>query len=104
MRILLLAASLVLATAPVAAFAQSAPAAPAAPTHYTSADTPIGTMLDDPAAKAVLVKDVPALVTNPQIEMARSMTLKSVQQYSPDTLTDATLAKIDADLAALPAK
>ena len=102
MRNLLLAATLVLATAPVAAFAQSAPAA--APAHYTTAATPIGTLLDDPAAKAILVKDIPSTVSNPQIDMARGMTLKDVQQYAPDTLTDAALAKIDGEFAALPAK
>ena len=32
------------------------------------------------------------------------MTLKDVQQYAPDTVTDDALAKIDADLAKLPAK
>ena len=105
MRFLLLAASLVLATAPAAAFAQSAPAAaPATAAHYTSATTPIGTLLDDPAAKAVLVKYIPATVNNPQIDMARGMTLKDTQQYAPDSLTNDTLAKIDADLATLPAK
>ena len=107
MRHLLLAASLVLAAAPAAAFAQSAPAAApavAVASHYTAAATPIGTLLDDPAAKAILVKYIPATVNNPQIDMARGMTLKDTQQYAPDSLTNDTLAKIDADLATLPAK
>jgi xanthine dehydrogenase iron-sulfur cluster and FAD-binding subunit A len=51
--------------------------------------------------KAVLAKHVPALIENAQIEMARSMTLKQIQSYAGDTLTDETLAKIDVDLAAL---
>jgi hypothetical protein len=98
MRLIQLAAVLAVATAPVAAFAQAAPAAD----HYSSATTPIGTLLDDPAAKAVLVKYIPDTVNNPQIDMARGMTLKDTQAYAPDSLTDAVLAKIDADLAKLP--
>jgi para-nitrobenzyl esterase len=78
--------------------------APAAPAHYNSNDTDLGTLLDDPAAKAVLDKDIPGLTSNDQVDMARGMTLKAMQQYAPDTLTDATLTKVDADLAALPPK
>jgi hypothetical protein len=76
-----------------------APAAAAGAVKYTSADTPIGTLLDDPAAKAVLVKHMAPFVANPQIEMARSLTLKQIQGYAGDAITDDTLAKIDADLA-----
>ena len=35
--------------------------------------------------------------------MARGMTLKQIQSYSADTVTDDVLAKIDADLAKIPA-
>ncbi|MGR4863234.1 hypothetical protein [Caulobacter sp. LARHSG274] len=90
------------AVSPAAANAQQAPAA-AAPAAYTTENTEIGALLDDPAAKAVLAKHIPNVVANPGIDQARSMTLKQVQQYSPD-LTDEVLAKIDADLAKLPAK
>jgi hypothetical protein len=65
---------------------------------YSSSSTPIGDLLDNPATKAVLVKYLPDLVSNPQIEMARGMTLKQVQSYSSDSVTDELLAKIDADL------
>lgn len=82
--------------------AGAAPAA-AAPqkAKYTTADTDIGTLLDDPAAKAILAKHIPGLVDNDQIDMARSMTLRGIQNYSPDELTDERLAAIDADLAKL---
>ncbi len=106
MRFTLLAAGLALALGSTAAFAQSAPAAPppaASADHYSTASTPIGTLLDDPAAKAVLVKYIPDTVNNPQIDMARGMTLKDTQQYAP-TMTDDVLAKIDTELAKLPAK
>jgi len=83
-----------------AGFAQDA----SAPPHYTTAETPLGTILDDPSARAVLEKAMPGISTNPQIEMARSMTLKTIQQFAPDQFTDAKLAEIDAGLTQLPAQ
>lgn len=71
---------------------------------YTTAETTIGTLLDDPAAKAVLAKHVPALIANDQIEQARSLTLKQIQQYSPDLITDKALSDIDLDLSKLAPK
>jgi len=104
MRIALLVAGAVLALAPAAAFAQ-APAAPAAASgYYSTASTPIGTLLDDPAAKAILIKYIPEVATNPQIDAVRTQTLKAVQSYAPDKITDQVLANIDADLSALPPK
>lgn len=108
MRMFVVAAALALSLATPVLAQSAAPAAPAAATapaaagHFTTADTPLGDMLDNPAAKAVLVAHIPDMVNNPQIDMARSMTLKSLQAYSPN-LTDAALASIDADLAKLPA-
>lgn len=88
---------------------KAAPATPAAPAaaakdapKYTSEDTEIGTLLDDPAAKAIVEKHVPGFTTNEQVDMARAMTLKAVQTYAPDSMTDAVLAAIDADFAKLP--
>ena len=97
--------ALALATAAVAApaWADQGHAAAAAPAHYTTADTEIGTLLDDPAAKAILDKYIPGMTSNSQIDMARSMTLQSIQQYAPNDITDAKLAQIDAELAKLPA-
>jgi hypothetical protein len=63
----------------------------------TSADTPIGDILDNPAAKAILQRHLPDVVSSDQIDMARGMTLVSIQSYSPDVITDAKLAAIDAD-------
>jgi para-nitrobenzyl esterase len=83
-----------------AGFAQDAPAL----AHYTTAETTLGTLLDDPSAKAVLEKAMPGISTNPQIDMARSMTLKMIQQFAPDQFTDTKLAEIDAGLTQLPAK
>lgn len=70
--------------------------------HYTTADTEIGTLLDDADAKAIVEKHIPGMTANPQLDMARSMTLKGIQQYAPEDVTDARLAAIDADFAKLP--
>jgi len=107
MRTLMAAAALLLAPATlVNAQAAKPPAASAtaAAAHYSTSTTEIGTLLDDPAAKAVIEKHVPGMTTNDQIDMARAMTLKDIQQYSPDAVTDKVLAAIDADFAKLPAK
>lgn len=88
-------AAALIAMSPVPAFAQAA---------YSSSTTEIGTLLDDPAAKAVLAKHIPEMTTSDQVDMARAMTLKDIQQYSPDAITDKVLAEIDADLAKLPKK
>ncbi|MET0387261.1 MAG: PQQ-dependent dehydrogenase, methanol/ethanol family [Polyangiales bacterium] len=74
-----------------------------APTGYTCARTKIGKLLDDPAARAIVDKHVPGLSGRPQIGLARSMTLKQLQNYSPE-FSDPVLAKIDADFAKLPPK
>lgn len=80
---------------PVGAFAADAP--------MTTTTTDIGTLLDNPAAKAVLEKHLPALVSNPQFAQARALTLKAIQGYAADMLPDSKLAAIDADLAKLSA-
>lgn len=88
-----------------AAFAASpAPAATAPAPKYTTADTEIGTLLDDPAAKAIIEKHIPGLVGNDQIDMARTMTLRAIQPFAEAEVTDERLAAIDAELAKLPAK
>lgn len=97
----LAAAFLTVSAAPV--LAADAPAAPAA-APMSTATTDLGTLLDNPAAKAVLQNYIAQMIANPQIEMARSMTLKQLQGFAGDALTDATLANIDADLAKIPAK
>lgn len=107
MRLFLIAAAATMTVASPSVFAQApaagttAPAA-AAKAKYTTEETDLGTLLDNPAAKAIIEKHIPGMTTNDQVDMARGMTLKAVQQYSPDDVTDASLAAIDADLAKLP--
>ncbi|MDE2597609.1 MAG: hypothetical protein KGL44_12095 [Sphingomonadales bacterium] len=71
---------------------------------FSTADTDLGTLLDNPATKAVLSKYIADMIANPQIDMARALTLRQLQSYSGDKLTDDTLAKIDAELAKIPTK
>lgn len=102
MKKLAIAAALAAAFAVPAHAAEPAPASAPAPA-YSTAETDIGTLLDNPATKAVLDKHMPGFSANPQIDMARSMTLKQVQQFAGDQMTDDVLAKVDADLAKIPA-
>ncbi len=87
-------------TAFVPVAAQNAAPATAA-TAYSTADTPIGTLLDDPKAKAVIDKHIPGMTTDARIEMARGMTLAAVQQFAAEQVTDERLKAIDADFKAL---
>lgn len=77
------------------------PAPNTAATKYSTSTTDIGTLLDNPATKAILTKYLPEVVNSDQIDMARAMTLKQIQSYSPDAITDAKLAQVDADLGKL---
>lgn len=70
--------------------------------RYNSLTTPLGTMLDDPAAKAVLERHLPALVNSEQIDMARGQTLNALAVYLPQVLTKDMMATIDAELAPIP--
>ncbi|WP_395327006.1 hypothetical protein WBP06_09725 [Novosphingobium sp. BL-8H] len=107
MRASALIAVAILASGSMASAQAPSPApqqATAAKGHYTTADTTIGVLLDDPASKAILTKYLPDVVKSDQIDMARGMTLRSIQQYSSETITDEKLAAIDAELARLPPK
>lgn len=105
MRAFAVAALIVSAAIPGVAFAQTAPAPATVPAAGYSVETSeIGTLLDDPAARAVLDKHVPGFSSRDQIGAVRGMTLKAVQQYAPDVLTDKVLANIDYDLSKLTPK
>lgn len=78
-------------------------AAATASNRYNSLTTTMGTLLDDPAAKAVLARHIPQVIASDQIDMARGVTLAALQSYMPQLLTDAMLKTIDGDLATLPA-
>ncbi len=73
-----------------------------ATTHQPySTNSPLGVLLDDPRAKTVLHQLIPSIVDNEQVDQARGMTLRQLQSYVANVLTDDMLTKIDAELAKL---
>ena len=112
MKSVILAAIVALTAVPLAA--QTAPApAPAAPvvtvpappaatgTAKFTLDTPIETIAADPAAKAVLDADLQNITGHPMYDQFKGMSLNQVQPMSQGALTDAALAKVKTDLAAI---
>jgi hypothetical protein len=98
------AGALALATASQA-LAQSAPAPAAASSPIPAAagapsveSTSIGDLLANPAAKAVLQKDMPQLVSYPGLDQIKDMTLRAISVYPEAQLDDAKLKAIQADL------
>jgi hypothetical protein len=88
------------ASAPASAPA-STTASPPVPAY--SRDTPVEKMTSDPAAVAVLNKDLPGLLTAAEFTIFKSMSLKQLQQASGGDLSEVDVAKAEADLQALPA-
>jgi hypothetical protein len=71
------------------------------PASY-SEETPIETLASDPAAAAVLNKDLPGLLTDAQYPIFKRMSLKAIQQASGGDLSAEDVNKTVADLHALP--
>jgi hypothetical protein len=98
-----------LALLPAAAMAQTAaptpPPAPAAPApQFSTATTTLGALLDNEVTRAVVERHLPGMSQHPMIDQARGFTLRMIQQFAPDQLSDERLDAIDRDLAALPAQ
>ncbi len=73
------------------AFAQDA--------KYSVSKQTIGELVKNEKTKAVLVKHLPELIANPQLEQGYEMKFADIVQYVPDQLTEAKLKEIDVDLA-----
>jgi hypothetical protein len=103
--------AVIIAMTAAPAFAQTAPASAPAPATTPAADaaaagkftidTPIATIVADPAGKAVLDADFPGMTTHPAYEQFKVLSLAAVQPLSNGMITDAQLAKAKADLAAI---
>lgn len=104
MRAIILAATLLAIGVQCDVVLAQTPPKAAAAVRYSTADTDIGTLIDDPAAHAIVDKYLPGVLSGDQIDMARSMTLKAIQPYAADRISDKALADIDAELAKLPVK
>jgi hypothetical protein len=82
-----------------AASAQAAPAPiAAAPGAMSVENTSIGDLLADANAKAVLEKDMPALIAYPGLDQIKGMTLRAISVYPEAQLDDTKLAAIQKDL------
>lgn len=87
--------------------AQSAPPSPPPaetlrPSPALSIDTPIETLAATPSAKAVLDADIPGLTTHPMYDKFKHDSLRALAPKFGGAITDKDLAKMQADLAALP--
>jgi hypothetical protein len=73
--------------------------------HYSVTETLVGKLLDDPAAAEILRRMIPTVYANELFQTSgRELTLKAIQQYEPETLSDENLAKIQAEFDKIPAK
>ncbi len=74
--------------------------------RYSATTTPLGALLADPAAKAVLTRLFPDLVASKAVAggYANRMTLRSLKRFRPKSFTDARLAEADTEFAKLPAR
>ena len=75
-----------------------APAPAAAPAKLSVETTPIEALAANPAAKAVLDKDLPGLTTHEAYEQFKAMTLSQVAPMSQGAITEAILKTVQADL------
>lgn len=64
-----------------------------------SIDSKVGELLDNAAPRAVIDQLMPELATNPQIGMARGMSLKMIAGFSGGKITKEMLADVNAALA-----
>lgn len=99
MKFVLIAASLMIA--PSVSAQTAAPAAAPGAAAALSLDTPIETIAANPAGKAVLEANMPGITTHAQYAMFKGMTLKQVAPMSGGQITEAVLAKTQADLAGI---
>ena len=92
-------AALFIAAAP--AFAQSGASMPAASTSAFNVDMPIEVLAADPKARAVLEAVFPGMTSHAMFDQFKIMTVKQLQPMASDQITDAGIAKLTTELAAL---
>ncbi len=96
-----LGASLLALSGCASTSADQAQAQAAAQARYSTWATPIGVLIEDPAARAVIDSHMPQFSEGPMLGMARGMTFRAIQGYAPALFTEETFSAIDADLARL---
>lgn len=90
----------VLLTTTIPAFAQVQPGAPVVAAKF-NVDMPIEAIAADPKAKAVLDAVFPGMTTHAMYDQFKGMSLKALQPMASDQITDAGIAKLSAELAAI---
>lgn len=88
----------------MAAPVQAAPAPAPSPSPVASKynlDTPIETLMADPATKAVMDADFPGMANHPMYDSFKGFSLRALAPLSNGKITDDMLAKAEADLAAI---
>ena len=63
-----------------------------------SISSKVAELLDNPGPRAIIDKHIPDMASNPQIGMARGMSLKMVASMSGGRISKAILDAVDADL------
>jgi len=87
-----------LAAAAFAAVIASPALAQTAEAKYSTTKNTIGELIKNEKTKAVLVKLLPDLVANPQLEQGYEMKFPDIVQYVPE-LTPEKLKEVDTELA-----
>ena len=77
---------------------QTAEILPAVAIARMDLNTPVSRLCADPRAKAVLDADLPGLTTRPEYMFFKHMSLNRLKAASRGRMTDADLAKVDAEL------
>jgi hypothetical protein len=81
--------------------ASGAPAASSAPAASgPSVDSTISDLLANPTTKAVLAKDLPALLTYDGLDQIKGMSIRQISQFPQANIDAAKLAQIQTDLQA----
>jgi len=66
-------------------------------------ETPVQTIAANPKGKMVLDRDLPGFTTDPNYPIVKVMSLNQLATMSDGKITEAQLAQLKADLAAIPA-
>ncbi|MGX7951234.1 hypothetical protein ACWPM1_01600 [Tsuneonella sp. HG249] len=89
-----------LALVPAAAVANdTAPVAAPAPAARLNLDTPLETIMADPAGAALIESVAPGTAAHPQYSAFKGMSLRELSMIASDKLTPEALAKLEAALA-----
>lgn len=99
--------AVLVAALPAGAAPQKGAPARTAPVQHPAAprftiDSAVGDLMDDPRARVVMDKHFPNLKKNPHYFMIEDRSVRQLGPISGGKLTPAALAKIDAELRAIP--